>query len=257
MRPNKGCSTKMSAALENIARAKMGAAAARAMAALPSPPGGKEAGGGGVAATCISFCLHPHPTLPRERGGALSSASAGRRWEWTFSEARLYLGADMFPDDILEAAAALLASCRARGLTLATAESCTGGLVAAALTAIPGSSDVVERGFVTYSNLAKSEMLGVPADLIARVGAVSEAVARAMAEGALAQSRADIAIAVTGIAGPGGGSAEKPVGLVHIACARRDGETHHAECRFGDVGRDGVREASLRRALEIMAKAMA
>src|SRR3982751_3041231 len=120
-------------------------------------------------------------------------------------------------------ARSLLDLCRSRKLTIATAESCTGGLVAAALTAIPGSSDVVDRGFVTYSNAAKTEMLGVPADLIATHGAVSEPVARAMAEGALSRSNADVAVAITGIAGPDGGSDAKPVGLVHLAAARNGG----------------------------------
>jgi nicotinamide-nucleotide amidase len=151
----------------------------------------------------------------------------------------------MFAPAIIAASAALLEACRQRGLRLAAAESCTGGLIAAALTAVPGSSDVFERGFVTYSNEAKIEMLGVPATLIAQHGAVSGEVARAMAEGALAHARADIAVAVTGIAGPGGGSSAKPVGLVHIACARRGGDTRHQECRFGDIGRDAVREATL------------
>ncbi|MEQ1706855.1 MAG: CinA family protein [Terricaulis sp.] len=160
----------------------------------------------------------------------------------------------MFSAAITEAAAALLEQARARGLRIATAESCTGGLVAAALTAIPGSSDVVERGFVTYSNEAKTEMLGVPAELIARKGAVSMEVALAMAEGALRHARADVVVAVTGVAGPGGGSDAKPVGLVHIACARRGGARLHEECRFGDVGRDGVREASVRVALALMAR---
>ena len=122
---------------------------------------------------------------------------------------------------ILAEAAGLLAGLRARGEMLATAESCTGGLIAAALTHVAGSSDVVDRGFVTYSNEAKTEMLGVPAALIARVGAVSAEVAAAMAEGALAKSRAAVSVAVTGIAGPGGGSADKPVGLVWFGLARR------------------------------------
>lgn len=168
------------------------------------------------------------------------------------ARSRPYSAAAMLSPDITEAARSLLDACRAQGLKLATAESCTGGLIAGALTAIPGSSDVFERGFVTYSNEAKSEMLGVPAALIARVGAVSAEVAMAMAEGALAHSRADVAVAVTGVAGPGGGSAAKPVGLVHIAVARRGGAKLHEECRFGDVGRDAVREASVRRALEMM-----
>jgi nicotinamide-nucleotide amidase len=162
----------------------------------------------------------------------------------------------MFSSDITESARALLQACRARGLRIATAESCTGGLIAGALTAIPGSSDVVERGFVTYSNEAKSEMLGVPAELIARKGAVSMEVAMAMAEGALTQSHADVTVAVTGIAGPGGGTDAKPIGLVHIAAARRGGARAHEECRFGDVGRDEVREATVRRALEMMARVL-
>jgi nicotinamide-nucleotide amidase len=124
-------------------------------------------------------------------------------------------------DRLTEDAARLLEECRQAGVKLATAESCTGGLIAATLTAIAGSSDVVERGFVTYSNEAKTELLGVAAAVIERHGAVSEAVALAMAEGALARSRADIAVSVTGIAGPGGATPAKPVGLVHLGCARR------------------------------------
>jgi len=129
----------------------------------------------------------------------------------------------MIGDDLLAAAEGLLARCRERGARLATAESCTGGLIAATLTAIAGSSDVVDRGFITYSNEAKIEMLGVSAGLIARAGAVSEEVAAAMAEGALYQSRASLAVSVTGVAGPGGASAMKPVGLVCFGLARRDG----------------------------------
>jgi nicotinamide-nucleotide amidase len=125
----------------------------------------------------------------------------------------------------LDEAAGLLALLRARGQMIATAESCTGGLIATALTHVPGSSDVVDRGFVTYSNAAKTEMLDVSASLIERVGAVSEDVARAMAEGALRHSRADITVSVTGIAGPGGGSADKPVGLVWFGLARRGAAT--------------------------------
>lgn len=154
--------------------------------------------------------------------------------------------------ELVDAAAALLERCRAAGLKLATAESCTGGLIAAFLTEVPGSSDVVERGFITYSNTAKSEQLGVPVALIAREGAVSEAVVRAMAEGALARSSADIAVAVSGVAGPGGGSAEKPVGLVHIAAARKGGETVHKRCDYGDIGRGPVREKSVADALALM-----
>ena len=133
----------------------------------------------------------------------------------------------MFDDALIREAASLLDACRARALKLATAESCTGGLIAALLTEIPGSSDVVERGFVTYSNAAKTEQLGVPADLIATHGAVSEPVARAMAEGALSHSHADLAVSVTGVAGPGGGTATKPVGLVHLA-ARPPRRAHAA-----------------------------
>jgi nicotinamide-nucleotide amidase len=146
---------------------------------------------------------------------------------------------------LLAQAEALLAACREAGATLATAESCTGGLIAACLTAIAGSSDVVERGFVTYSNAAKAELLGVPSGLIAAQGAVSRQVAAAMAEGALAHSRASLALSVTGVAGPGGGSAAKPVGLVFLGGARRGGGAAMVrECRFpGD--RAAVREASV------------
>ena len=149
----------------------------------------------------------------------------------------------MFSAALLNGAEKLLAEARRKNLKIATAESCTGGLIAGLLTEIAGSSDVFERGFVTYSNTAKEEMLGVPRDLIAAHGAVSAEVARAMAQGALSHSRADLAVAVTGIAGPGGGTAEKPVGLVHIAAAR-DGKIIQRESRFGDIGREGVRLAS-------------
>jgi nicotinamide-nucleotide amidase len=162
----------------------------------------------------------------------------------------------MFPTALRDEAARLLDACRKGGVKIATAESCTGGLLAALLTEIAGSSDVVERGFVTYSNEAKIEALGVAADLIAAHGAVSEAVARAMAEGALGHSRADIALSVTGVAGPGGGSVAKPVGLVHLACARRDGATLHRECRFGDIGRDAVRLESVEAALALIRQAL-
>lgn len=145
---------------------------------------------------------------------------------------------------LVSEAARLLEACRQAGVKIATAESCTGGLIAATLTAVAGSSDVVERGFVTYSNEAKTEQLGVPAALIARDGAVSETVARAMAEGAVARSHADIAVSVTGIAGPGGATPNKPIGLVHLACARRGRETLHEQRVFaGD--RAGVREQSV------------
>jgi nicotinamide-nucleotide amidase len=163
----------------------------------------------------------------------------------------------MFPPDLIAEAAALLNRLRERGLKLAAAESCTGGLVTALLTEIAGSSDVVERGFVTYSNAAKHELLGVPEAMLAEQGAVSEPVARAMAQGALAHSSAGISVAVTGVAGPGGGSAEKPVGLVHLAVARRGGGVLHQECRFGDIGRAEVRRASVETALQLISRAAA
>ncbi|WP_306027395.1 CinA family protein [Stappia sp. MMSF_3263] len=139
------------------------------------------------------------------------------------------------------------------GWMLATAESCTGGLIAGVLTEISGSSAVVERGFVTYSNEAKTEMLGVPADLIRSDGAVSQRVAIAMAEGALRGSRADVAVSVTGVAGPGGGSPDKPVGLVHFGFARRGFAARHLEKRFGDIGRDKVRLATVEVILQELA----
>lgn len=157
----------------------------------------------------------------------------------------------MFPDDIERLAREVIENGAARRRMVATAESCTGGLVSGALTAVAGSSAVVERGFVTYSNAAKSELLGVPADLIEVEGAVSEAVARAMAAGALTRSKADIAVAVTGVAGPGGGSPGKPVGLVHFAAAGPAGLIH-VERRFGDIGREAVRLESVTVALGLL-----
>jgi nicotinamide-nucleotide amidase len=149
----------------------------------------------------------------------------------------------------------LVITLRSNGWKLATAESCTGGLVAAAVTDIAGSSDVFDRGFVTYSNAAKSELLDVPTTLIETYGAVSEPVARAMAEGALRNSKADVAVAVTGIAGPGGGSLEKPVGLVHFACATKS-ETHHVEKRFCALSRSAIRAAAVEFALQLVLDAM-
>jgi len=149
-------------------------------------------------------------------------------------------------------AAEILDLARAEGDLIATAESCTGGLVSAALTAVPGSSDVFDRGFVTYSNTAKSEILGVPYWLIEKHGAVSEDVARAMAGGALTHSNASLAVAVTGIAGPGGGTPEKPVGLVHFAAGRPEGPMHHERVVFGDLGRAEVRWRSVERALSLL-----
>lgn len=159
----------------------------------------------------------------------------------------------MLSPAIVEQAARLLDLCRARQLLLASAESCTGGLVAAALTATAGASDVFERGFVTYSNAAKETMLGVPADLIARFGAVSEQVARAMAEGALKHSAASLAVSITGVAGPSGGSAEKPVGLVWIAAARKGGAVR-AERNVFPGDRAAVRAASVAAALSLLAQ---
>lgn len=159
----------------------------------------------------------------------------------------------MLDDATLGEAAALLAALQERHLTLATAESCTGGLIAAALTAIAGSSATVLCGYVTYSNEAKAAMLGVDAGLIAARGAVSEEVARAMAAGALARSGADLAVACTGVAGPGGGSATKPVGLVHLAAARRGGALVHVRQVFpGD--RAAVRAATVREAFRLVSE---
>jgi nicotinamide-nucleotide amidase len=158
--------------------------------------------------------------------------------------------------ELLARAEALVAAYAAAGRTVVTAESCTGGLVAGLLTAVPGSSAVLERGFVTYSNEAKAEAIGVPMDLIRRHGAVSEPVARAMAAGALAASQASVAVAITGIAGPGGGSAEKPVGLVHFGLGQRDGETRHLERRYGDLGRAGIRRAAVADALGLLEDAL-
>ncbi len=151
-------------------------------------------------------------------------------------------------------AARLVMMCRARGVRLATAESCTGGLIAGAITAIPGSSDVLECGYVTYSNAAKSDMLGVPAGLIAGVGAVSEAVARRMAMGAKARAGTEIAVSVTGIAGPGGGSNEKPVGTVWFGIANRHGDVFTHRQLFAG-GRDAVRGASVTYALNLLLEA--
>jgi nicotinamide-nucleotide amidase len=153
-------------------------------------------------------------------------------------------------------AAALLDAYRERGLKIAMAESCTGGLVAALLTEISGSSAVVERGFITYSNEAKTELIGVPADLIATHGAVSEPVARAMAEGALAHSRADVTVGITGVAGPTGGTGTKPVGLVHFGLARKGGATLHLERRYGDLGRENVRRRAVEDALSLLEQAI-
>jgi nicotinamide-nucleotide amidase len=162
----------------------------------------------------------------------------------------------LFPPELLRDAEALLAELQRRSLHLVTAESCTGGLLAGLLTEIPGASATLERGFVTYSNAAKTSLLGVDARLIARLGAVSEEVACAMAEGALAHAPVDIAISVTGIAGPDGGTAEKPVGLVYLAVAVRDAGTRARTCRFGGIGRTEIRLASVREALSLLREAL-
>ncbi len=157
----------------------------------------------------------------------------------------------MFPNTLTEKAKVLISHCEAAGLMLASAESCTGGLISGLLTSVPGSSSVVERGFVTYSNEAKTEMLGVPAGLIADHGAVSEEVAAAMASGVLAHCPADLAVSVTGVAGPGGGSAEKPVGLVYVAACRRGSSPKVTRNLFsGD--REAVRLASVDKALSLL-----
>jgi len=163
----------------------------------------------------------------------------------------------MFPDDLQQRAARLHEQLRSHELKLASAESCTGGLIAALMTELAGSSTVFERAFVTYTNAAKSEMIGVPAALIAAHGAVSREVAVAMAEGALRASRADIAVSVTGLAGPGGGTELKPIGLVHIAAARAGHPTRHEECRFGSIGRSQIRLAALARALTLVEETIA
>jgi nicotinamide-nucleotide amidase len=162
----------------------------------------------------------------------------------------------MFDPHLRQLALLTMDDARLLRMKIATAESCTGGLIAALLTDIAGASDVFDRGFVTYSNKAKEEVLGVPGDLMADVGAVSEPVARAMAEGALANSRANLAVAVTGIAGPGGGTPLKPVGLVHIAVARENQPIRHERFEFGDVGREDVRLLTVEKALDMVREAL-
>jgi nicotinamide-nucleotide amidase len=158
----------------------------------------------------------------------------------------------MFSSSLLRLAEIVLMEAREKKLRIATAESCTGGLIGGLLTEIAGSSAVFDRGFIVYSNRAKSDMLGVPGDLIADMGAVSEAVARAMAEGAVENSNAHMAVAVTGVAGPGGGTALKPVGLVHIAAAREGRSILHEAHRFGDIGRGEIRIGTIEAALLLL-----
>ncbi|MDQ0135284.1 nicotinamide-nucleotide amidase [Neorhizobium galegae] len=163
----------------------------------------------------------------------------------------------LFPADVQDQARKIVADFTARGLMVATAESCTGGLIAGALTEISGSSAVVDRGFVTYTNQAKMDMLGVMPATLATHGAVSKETALRMVHGALYRSQAAVAVAVTGIAGPGGGSAEKPVGLVHLAAKSRSGKILHREMRYGDIGRTEVRLATVRTALAMLAEVAA
>lgn len=158
----------------------------------------------------------------------------------------------LFSDRLLNLARLVIDDAQQRRLKIVTAESCTGGLLSALLVEIPGSSKVFERGFVTYSNKAKEEVLGVPGDLLADYGAVSEPVARAMAEGALEESRANISISITGIAGPGGGTPMKPVGSVHFALARENAPIRHKLENYGDIGRTEIRLASLDTALQML-----
>lgn len=160
----------------------------------------------------------------------------------------------MIPANVRDAAQRIVEDFTARKLTIVTAESCTGGLVGGALTEIAGSSAVVLCGFITYSNEAKHRMLGVPRDTLQQFGAVSQQTALAMAQGALRNSDATIAVSITGIAGPGGGSADKPVGLVHFAAAKRGGKEIAREMRFGDIGRGAIREQSVLVALELLAE---
>ncbi|MDX3977862.1 MAG: CinA family protein [Shinella sp.] len=158
----------------------------------------------------------------------------------------------IWPADIDESARRIVADFTERKLLLATAESCTAGLIAAAITEIAGSSTIFDRGFVTYSNEAKREMIGVANATLKAHGAVSRPTVLEMAQGAIGNSGANISVAVTGIAGPGGGSDDKPVGLVHLAAARTGHETLHREMRYGDIGRSAVRLATVRTALEML-----
>ena len=183
----------------------------------------------------------------REEGIA-ATASATIRLPWDEKAG----ATDMSGSDARALSRSLLDLCRMRKLTIATAESCTGGLVAGALTDIPGSSDVIDRGFVTYSNEAKRAMLGVKATTLATFGAVSKETATAMAIGALEKAGVDLAVSITGIAGPGGATPGKPVGLVHFAVAARDGRILHRECRFGAIGRSAVRQRSVVEALRML-----
>ena len=161
-----------------------------------------------------------------------------------------------FPLSLLRQAEEVLRLARGQGVVVASAESCTGGLVAACLSEIPGASDVLGCGFVVYGNAAKERLLGVSGELLREAGAVSREVALAMAENAVQRGGVDVAVAVTGIAGPGGGTADKPVGLVHFACARRGGASAHRERRFGNLSRQRIRLASVGEALSLLREAL-
>jgi nicotinamide-nucleotide amidase len=158
----------------------------------------------------------------------------------------------MLDDDIVEAAKRLLDICKRKNLTVATVESCTAGLVAGTLTEVPGTSSILDRGFITYSNQAKEDMVGVSAATLKAHGAVSRQTAEEMARGAIARAPVELAVSVTGIAGPDGGSAEKPVGLVYFAAASRSGQFAHAEKRYGDIGRADVRKQSVLQAFRML-----
>lgn len=158
----------------------------------------------------------------------------------------------MLDDDIADAAKRLFEVCKRKNLKVATAESCTAGLVAGTLTELPGTSSILDRGFITYSNEAKQDMVGVSAATLKAHGAVSRETAEEMARGALAHAPVDLTVSVTGIAGPDGGSAEKPVGLVHFAAASRNGQFIHAERRFGNIGRSEVRKQSVLQAFRML-----
>ena len=158
----------------------------------------------------------------------------------------------MLDDDIVEAAKRLLAICKRKNLLVATAESCTAGLVAGTLTEIPGVSSILDRGYITYSDESKHEMLGVSRDILKTHGAVSRQTAEAMVRGVLGHSRVHLAVSVTGIAGPDGGSDDKPVGLVHFAAATRTGKLAHTEKRYGDIGRADVRKQSVLQAFRML-----
>lgn len=162
----------------------------------------------------------------------------------------------MFDDKLMELARILLTTAQTNKLKIVTAESCTGGLLAGLITEIPGSSQTLDRGFVVYTNRAKQDMLGVSGDVLADFGAVSEPTAIAMAEGALEHSRADIAVSITGIAGPSGQTPMKPIGLVHIAVIRRDREVLQEVCNFGDIGRTNVRRKSMIHAINMLMQIM-